>query len=306
MSYQSGITGLGTTDHGYYELSLVHDTPQARQDAVRALVEAANLPSTAGSNIVVGVRPTLWAEVAAAEDVPAGVHDFAEPLRGAGGYSMPATQHDAWLWVASSSRSQVFDVAKHILGAVKEHFTCARETIGWVYENNRDLTGFEDGTENPGQFEAPGIVAIPAGEPGEGASVLLFQHWLHKAADWEALSVHEQQDIIGRTKADSVELDEDVMPDSSHVSRTVVDVDGEELDVFRRNTAYGDLSGHGTVFVGFSFDQWRLEEMLRRMAGADGGPRDMLTHFTTATSGSWYVIPSLRALAGMLPEDDED
>ncbi len=41
--------------------------------------------------------------------------------------------------------------------------------------------------------------------------------------------------MIGRTKADSVELDEGVMPATSHVSRTVVEEDGEELKIFRRN-----------------------------------------------------------------------
>ncbi|APT84279.1 Dyp-type peroxidase [Corynebacterium aquilae] len=302
MSYQSGITGLGTTDHGYYELTLTG----APAESVSALIDACNLPSTAGASVVLGFRPTLWAEVAAPQDVPEGVHDFSEPIRGEGGYSMPATQRDAWLWIASSSRSQVFDVAEHILGKVTDHFSLAQETVGWVYEKNRDLTGFEDGTENPGVFEAPSVVAIPEGQPGAGASVLLFQHWLHQATEWNSLSVEEQERIIGRTKPDSVELDEDAMPDSSHVSRSVVEVDGEELDVFRRNVSYGGVKDHGTVFVGFSFDQWRLEEMLRRMAGADGGPRDMLTRFTTATSGSWYVIPSVRALLSLLTDDEDE
>ena len=49
---------------------------------------------------------------------------------------------------------------------------------------------------------------------------------------WSNLSVDRQQDVIGRTKQDSVELPDDVKPDSSHVSRTVVEKDGEEQDVF--------------------------------------------------------------------------
>ena len=68
------------------------------------------------------------------------------------------------------------------------------------------------------------------------------------------------------------------------------------------------MTDHGTVFVGFSHDQWRLEEMLRRMAGADGGPRDRLTDFTDALTGSWYVCPSvegLLAVAGPYLEDED-
>lgn len=304
-THQAGITALGTTDHAFIELNLVDNSAEAARTAVTALADAINLPTTVGANVVVGVRPSLWAQVANPNDVPEGVHDFNAPIRGEDGYQMPATQKDAWIWVASASRSQTFNVAQHITKQLADNWKLSSETTGWVYEFNRDLTGFEDGTENPGALEAPGIVAIPNGQPGAGSSVLLYQLWNHRANNWYDLSTEEQEDIIGRTKADSVELDDETKPDSSHVARTVVEVDGEELDIYRRNCAYGDVRRHGTAFVGFSFDQWRLEEMLRQMAGVNG-PRDMLTRFTDAISGAWYVCPSTQALASMLPEDEEE
>ena len=100
------------------------------------------------------------------------------------------------------------------------------------------------------------------------------------------------------------ELPDDIKPVSSHVARTVVDVDGNELDIFRHNVSYGCTGEHGTLFVGFSQDQWRQFEMLRRMAGVDG-TRDALTRFTTPLSGATYVIPSVHALADYLPQDDD-
>ena len=306
MTHQSGITALGTTDHVYLELDLVEGKDP--KEAIGRLAAAINLPTTVGANAVVGVRPELWAKVSDAQYVPNDVHGFNEPLKGTNGYEMPATQHDAWVWVASFSRSQSFEVSSYILKQLKGYFKLADETVGWAYELNRDLTGFEDGTENPGALEAPGLVGVPAGQPGAGSSVLLFQKWSHRIREWSNLSVDRQQDVIGRTKQDSVELPDDVKPDSSHVSRTVVEKDGEEQDVFRRNTSYGELEHHGTTFVGFSFEQWRLEEMLRQMAGADGGPRDALTYFTDAETGSWYVCPSvagLLAIAEPFMEDDD-
>ncbi|AKK05302.1 Dyp-type peroxidase family [Corynebacterium mustelae] len=294
MTHQTGITALGTTDHLYLELDVASGTNP--KDAVGQLAAAINLPTTVGANVVVGVRPELWADVAANEFVPHDVHGFNEPIQGIDSYEMPATQHDAWIWVASFSRSQSFDVAKHIMAQLSGCFTVADETVGWAYEINRDLTGFEDGTENPGALEAPGIVGVPAGQPGAGSSVVLFQKWGHRVKEWDDLSVDKQQAVIGRTKHDSVELPEESMPESSHVSRSVVEVDGEEQDVFRRNTSYGELTNHGTTFVGFSFQQWRLEQMLRQMAGADGGPRDALTYFTDALTGAWYVCPSVAGL----------
>ena len=307
MTHQSGITALGTTDHVYLELDLVQGKDP--KEAIGRLAVAINLPTTVGANAVVGVRPELWAKVSDAQYVPNDVHGFNEPLKGADGYEMPATQHDAWVWVASFSRSQAFEVSSYILKQLKGYFKLADETVGWAYELNRDLTGFEDGTENPGALEAPGLIGVPAGQPGAGSSVLLFQKWSHRIREWSNLSVDRQQDVIGRTKQDSVELPDDVKPDSSHVSRTVVEKDGEEQDVFRRNTSYGELENHGTTFVGFSFEQWRLEEMLRQMAGADGGPRDALTYFTDAETGSWYVCPSVAGLltiAELFMEDDDD
>ncbi|WP_075691501.1 Dyp-type peroxidase [Corynebacterium sphenisci] len=138
--------------------------------------------------------------------------------------------------------------------------------------------------------------------------MLLFQKWEHRSRDWEGLGEDRQEEIIGRTKVDSVEFDDEVKPEDSHVARSVVEVDGEELDVYRRNVAYGDFGEHGTVFVGFRHDQWRLEQMLVRMAGADGGPWDTLTRFTDALTGSWNVCPAVGALAEVaepyLPEED--
>ena len=88
------------------------------------------------------------------------------------------------------------------------------------------------------------------------------------------------------------------MPADSHVSRTVLEVDGEEQPIFRRNTAFGTVTEHGTAFVGFSHDQWRLAEMLRRMAGVGDGIRCALTRYTRPVTGAYYVCPSVEALAG--------
>ena len=106
----------------------------------------------------------------------------------------------------------------------------AAETTGWVYRHDRDLTGFIDGTENPPLLEAAEVVAVPEGKPGAGSSVLLFQLWPHDTPAWSALADGAQEQVIGRSKPDSIELSEKDMPADSHVSRTVLEVNGEELD----------------------------------------------------------------------------
>jgi putative iron-dependent peroxidase len=103
------------------------------------------------------------------------------------------------------------------------------------------------------------------------------QQWTHDAAAFEGISVEEQEKVIGRNKQTSIELDEEVRGPQSHVSRTVIEVNGVEQHIFRRNSPYGTATDHGTMFIGFSCDQQRLARMLNRMAGAEDGIRDALT-----------------------------
>ncbi len=290
MHPQPGIFALGTVEHCYLELRLVEGRDPS--DLVRALAALSGPESTVtGVNVVVGFHPDLWRLVAPA-DAPAGVRPF-EEIEGEG-LVMPATQHDAWLWIAGGARDVVFDSTRRALRALPGLATEASEVTGWLYQHERDLTGFIDGTENPSMMEAPSVAVVPDG-PGAGSSVVLVQQWRHLES-FAALPDEEQEKVIGRTKSDSIKLDEDVMPPDSHVARTVVEEGGQELKIYRRNTAYGGPTDHGTLFVGFCAEQRPLDLMLRRMAGAGDGIRDALTRHAVPLTGAYYVAPSVAAL----------
>lgn len=299
---QTGIFALGDAAHIYLEFTLKPGADRAR--VVQTVVDVHEPHSTVGgANAVIGFRPELWRAVAP-DDTPVQLRGFDEPLPGSGDYTMPATQADVWLWIAGASYDVVFDLARGAIAALGSLATLERELDGWSYRHSRDLTGFEDGTENPSLLLAPAIATVPDGEPGAGGSVLLFQKWQHKAAAWEALPDEKQELVMGRTKPDSVELAEGVMPADSHVERNTVEVDGEERKIFRRNTAYGSPAVFGTVFVGFSADQYRLDRMLRRMSGAEDGLRDALTNYSTPLTGAYYFVPSLQALRRFASTDE--
>src|SRR5204863_10216562 len=125
-------------------------------------------------------------------------------------YSMPATQHDLWVWVAGHAYHTVFDVAREAIAALAPVAHLATEVAGWTYKESRDLTGFIDGTENPPLSEAPEVALIPDGSVSASGSVVLVQQWMHNAAAFEVLPVEEQEKVIGRTKQTSIELDEEV------------------------------------------------------------------------------------------------
>jgi putative iron-dependent peroxidase len=286
---QSGIFALGTASHAYLELDARE--PEAAPDLVRAVASLREPRTTMGGvNLVAGFRPELWREVAH-DDAPAEVDGFNHDLVGSDGYRMPATQHDAVLWLSGSAYDVIFDSAREAIAALDAVASVAEETSSWPYRDDRDLTGFIDGSENPNLIDAPDLAVIPDGSPGAGGTILLLQRWSHDAAAWESLPVAGQEQVIGRTKDESVELDD--KPPESHVARTDQDRFGK---IFRRNMPCGTVTDHGTMFVGFSAEQRRLTAMLESMAGLTDSVRDALTRYTRPLTGAYYFIPSTQSL----------
>jgi porphyrinogen peroxidase len=299
----SGIFALGTGSHAYLEFNLKPGIPPIEMVRSIASLRAPSI-TTGGVNLVVAFRPELWGKVAP-DQIPAHVVGFNQPLHGVEGFTMPATQHDLWLWVAGHAYERVFDAAREAIVALDASATLVSETDGWTYKGNRDLTGFIDGSENPSLVVAPEVALIPDGFPGAGGSVVLVQKWMHNSKPWEALPVREQEKAIGRTKDDSTELSDEVRGLNSHVPRNVIVENGKEQHIFRRNSPFGTPGEHGTMFVGFSADQHRLSRMLNRMPGVEDGIRDKLTYFTTPVTGAYYFVPSVQALRQFATDEEQ-
>ena len=286
---QSGIFALGTASHTYLEFD-VSGGPK-EQDLVRAVSSLREPRTTMGGvNLVAGFRPELWSKHAPGQ-TPVGIQGFNKDVVGIDGFVMPATQHDAVLWISGTAYDVFFDVEHQAIAALKDLASVAEETSSWPYQHDRDLTGFIDGSENPSLIDAPEVALIPEGNPGAGGTILLLQKWVHDTGAWESLAVSKQEQVIGRMKLDSVEI-EDKAPDS-HVASTDQDEFGK---IFRRNMPYGTVTNHGTMFVGFSADQQRLSKMLESMAGLTTGVRDALTRYTRPLTGAYYFVPSNECL----------
>jgi len=286
---QAGIFALGTSSHAYLEFDLLNAKTSSKfASTISAIREPRT--TTGGVNFVIGFRPELWRDILAA-DAPPGVEGFNAPIQGVEGFVMPSTQHDALVWLSGSAHDVVFDMARSVIHDLEGQASLAQETSSWSYQHDRDLTGFIDGSENPTLLDAPIAALLPGGIPGAAGSVLLLQKWKHKTAEWEALPIDQQERIMGRTKLDSVELDN--KPSESHVARTDQDEFGH---IFRRNMPYGTVQEHGTMFVGLSAEQKRLSRMLESMAGLVNGKRDALTRFAQPLTGSYYFVPSVDSL----------
>jgi putative iron-dependent peroxidase len=98
-----------------------------------------------------------------------------------------------------------------------------------------------------------------------------------------------------------VELDERRKPPTAHISRVVIERDGEELQILRHSYPYGTLSESGLFFIAYGRSLDNFDAMLARMMGATAdGRHDRLMEFTRAVSGAAFFIPSMEVLASLL------
>ena len=110
----------------------------------------------------------------------------------------------------------------------------------------------------------------------------------------------DQERAIGRTKPDSEELPDDVRPADAHISRVVIEEDGEELEIWRKSFPYGTTEEHGLLFIAYSRRLDIYDAMLARMFGTDGsGVHDRLMDFSRPVSGAYFFAPARNWLAAL-------
>jgi putative iron-dependent peroxidase len=300
---QYGIFAQGTHAHYFLEFDLKPGvTSQQAISSIRKL----RIPdvSAGGVNFVIAFGNRVWRE-AAPHLSPVSLADFHE-IEGSMGHRVPAAQHDLWLWISASTPDVVWDHARFAAGAISDVTTLKVEQAGFTYRDSRDITGFIDGTANPPVRLAAEVALVPPGEPGEGGSCILAMRWVHNLESFNQLSVAEQEKVIGRTKADSVELSDSSKPVTAHIARMTIEEGGQELQIYRRSVPFGSVGEHGLYFLAFSADPSRYDRMLARMFGNSGdGIQDRLITFSRALSGAYYFAPSVNALNELVGTEED-
>ena len=161
---------------------------------------------------------------------------------------------------------------------------------GFKYDRGLDLTGYEDGTENPEGDAAREAAIVGGAKAGlDGSSFVATQQWVHELDHFEAMSEDSRDYIIGRRISDNEELDD--APASAHVKRTAQESFDPEAFVVRRSMPWADAEGVGLMFVAFGRSLDAFEAQLRRMAGQEDGVVDGLFRFTRPISGSYFWCP---------------
>ena len=272
--------------------------------ALRDLRAACAAPEGAPAvQLCVLFGPTLLRDLTA--DVPQDFQVY-PGYASADGKAAKATQEELLLWLHSDHKDRAWEAQHAFRTAVAGHLKVARETIAWIYRNSLDLTGFIDGTGNPAPEHQRDRAIVPDGQPGAGGSFCIAQRWVHDLAFFNRLSLSDQENTFGRTKADSTRLARQVP--TSHLSHvelrqgaTADETEPKRGEMVRRSTPYAFHDGTvGLYFMGFCREQAPLRERMEAMYGLNGQPRDAVTDYSTPASGSFYFAPSVETLEAAL------
>ena len=165
------------------------------------------------------------------------------------------------------------------------------------------LLEFIDGTANPEGADLAISTLIGDEDPAyAGGSYVVIQKYLHNLGDWRRESAETQEQIIGRTKFDNVELPDATEGQKSHKTLcTITDAAGEH-DILRDNMPFASpgRGEYGTYFIGYSRHVWVIEKMLERMFIGDPPPlHDRILDFSTAVTGASFFVPPRAFLAGL-------
>ncbi|SHJ38350.1 putative iron-dependent peroxidase [Tessaracoccus bendigoensis DSM 12906] len=235
---------------------------------------------------------------------PARLHPF-RSLEGQR-HTAPSTPGDLLFHIRADTPDLCFELATRILDALDGAVTVVDSVQGFRYFETRDLLGFVDGTENPTGEAAEAATTVGAEDSRfAGGSYVHIQKYLHDMPGWKALSVDEQERVIGRKKFDDIELADEDKPTNAHVVlNSVEDDDGNELDIVRLNMPFGDVGRgeFGTYFIAYSRDPAVTEQMLENMfIGDPPGNSDAILEFSTAITGGLFYVPPAAFLDDPLP-----
>jgi porphyrinogen peroxidase len=235
---------------------------------------------------------------------PAELHPFRE-IR-AGSRHAPSTPGDLLFHIRAEPMGLCFELAAQAMARLQGAVSPVDEVQGFRYFDNRDLLGFVDGTESPSGQEADQAALI--GEEDvefAGGSYVVVQKYLHDLNAWNALPIEMQERVVGRTKLADIELDEAVMPTSSHVALNKIEEDGKEIKIVRHNMAFGQAGQgeFGTYFIGYARSPRTIELMLDNMfVGRPPGNYDRLLDVSRAVTGNLFFVPTATFLEELAPE----
>ncbi len=239
----------------------------------------------------VGIGSRVWDDLTRLAR-PRELHPFKEFVGAE--HTAIATPGDLLFHIRSDRQDLCYELERLLLEALGDSVRTADEVFGFRYFDTRDLLGFVDGTANPVGPDLPRSTLVGDEDPRfAGGSYVVVQKYTHPLHLWDALTTEQQEAIMGRRKADDVELPDATAGQKSHKTLATITDENGEHDILRDNMpfAHPARGEFGTYFIGYTRRLWVLEKMLERMfIGDPPGLHDRLLDFSTPRTGSTYFV----------------
>ncbi|MBT3726069.1 MAG: Dyp-type peroxidase [Gammaproteobacteria bacterium] len=241
-----------------------------------------------GENLVLGLGQSLILQLGGKLD---GLRQF--PALTAKGIDIPSTPTALWCWIRGNDRGEIFHQSRLLELLLSPTFGLDDCIDSFTFDSNRDLSGYEDGTENPqGEDAIKTAIVQNLGNGLDGSSFVAVQKWLHDFDTFDAMSTETQDDAIGRHINDNEEFEE--APEAAHVKRSAQENFNPEAFMLRRSMPWAEGLTGGLNFVAFGQTFDAFEAVLNRMSGNEDGIPDALFKFTRPLTGSYFWCPPIK------------
>ena len=240
-----------------------------------------------GDEIVVGIGRSLVEAVGGS--IP-GHADF--PAFSGRGIDVPSTPSALWCWLRGEDRGELVHRTRRIEEALAPGLALDSVVDSFLYRGGLDLTGYEDGTENPTGNEAAVAAVVEGAEAGlDGGSFVAVQQWMHDLDRFESMTSEDQDHTIGRRRSDNEELGD--APESAHVKRTAQEDFEPEAFLLRQCMPWADEAKAGLMFVAFGRSFAAFSAQLSRMVGEDDGVVDAVFTISRRLTGAYFWCPPM-------------
>ena len=213
-------------------------------------------------------------------------------------FEAPSTPAALCLWLRGNERGELIARTSELSHLLAPALQLNHVVDTFVHQrgqndHGRDLTGYEDGTENPENGEAIACAITQGQSAGlDGSSFWALQQWQHDFNAFGKLSSQAKDHAIGRRLSDNEELDD--APESAHVKRTAQESFEPEAFVLRRSMPWALGHKMGLMFVAFGCTLDAFEAQMRRMAGLEDGITDGIFKISKPVSGSYLWCPPMQ------------
>lgn len=208
------------------------------------------------------------------------------------------TPFDLFVQIRSDRADVNHIVGRYVCNMFQGVADLAEEVIAFRYCDGRDLTGFVLGFSTPKGSVRRDVAIVKEDNDFNGGSYVHVQRYVHHLKAWDALSVTEQEEVMGCDKSRNQPHNFALQAANSHYSRsTLITELGDAVETVRHDMPYGDMQKQGVYSVHCCKNASYFDALMENRLSVDNPKhRDKLLEYTQAETGAAFFAPSLAFL----------